>query len=138
MSTRTLKLEIITPDKVVLSEDGVVSVVAPGTEGYLGVMANHAPLMTELAVGELDYRRADGFFDEIAIAGGFMEVSENKVTVLADIAEPREEIDLDRAVESKQRAEERLASAASEVDLERARIALLKAINRMRVAGKQH
>jgi F-type H+-transporting ATPase subunit epsilon len=136
--SKTLKLEIITPDKIVLSEDGVVSVVAPGSEGYIGVMANHAPLMTELAVGELDYRKADGFFDEIAIAGGFMEVSENKVTILADIAEPREEIDLARAEESKRRAEERLASNVPEVDLERARISLLKAINRMRIAGKQH
>ena len=134
--SKTLKLEIITPDKVVLSADGVISVVAPGTEGYLGVMANHAPLMTELAIGQLDYRKADGSQDEIALAGGFMEVSENKVTILADIAEPRGEIDLERAEKSRQRAEERLASPVSEVDLERARLSLLKAINRIRVATR--
>lgn len=115
-----------------------MSVVAPGTEGYLGIMANHAPLMTELDVGELDYRKADGSFDEVAIAGGFMEVSENKVTVLADIAERRDEIDLARAEESLHKAEERLASHTADVDVERARIALLKAMNRIRVASKQH
>ncbi len=138
MSTRTLKLEIITPDKIVLSEDDVVSVVAPGIEGSLGILAGHAALMTELDVGELDYRKADGCFDEIAVAGGFMEVSENKVTVLADIAERRDEIDVNRAEESKRRAEERLAVHAPDLDTDRARIALLKAINRIRVASKQH
>ena len=136
--SKTLEIEIITPDKIVLSEDDVVSVVAPGIEGSLGILAGHAPLMTKLDVGELDYRKADGFFDEVAIAGGFMEISENKVTVLADIAERREEIDVDRAEESKRRAEERLAVHAPNLDTDRARIALLKAINRLRIAGKQH
>jgi F-type H+-transporting ATPase subunit epsilon len=136
--SKTFKLEIITPDKIVLSEEGVVSVVAPGSAGYFGVLANHAPLMTELEVGELDYSKSDGFVDELAIAGGFMEVSENKVTILADIAERRDEIDVERAEKSKQRAEERLAASATDVDVERARIALLKAINRLKVASKHH
>lgn len=136
--SKTFKLEIITPDKIVLSEEGVVSVVAPGSAGYFGVLANHAPLMTELEVGELDYSKSDGFVDELAIAGGFMEVSENKVTILADIAERRDEIDVERAEKSKQRAEERLAASTTDVDVERARIALLKAINRLKVASKHH
>ena len=137
MSDKTFKLEIITPDRVVLSDKGVISVVAPGVQGYLGVLANHAPLMTELAIGELDYRKSDGTRDEIALAGGFMEVQENTVTVLADIAELRDEIDLERAERSRQRAEERLASHDSSVDVERARIALLKALNRHRVARRE-
>lgn len=136
--SKTFKLEIITPDRMVLSEKGVTSVVAPGAGGYLGVLAGHAPLMTELAVGELDYCKADGCVDEIAIAGGFMEVSDNKVTILADVAETHDEIDIERAEQALHRAEERLASHIPDIDVERARIALLKAMNRIRVASKQH
>lgn len=138
MPEKTFRLEIITPDRIVLSEKGVKSVVVPGVEGYFGVLANHAPLMTELAIGELDYVKSDGTREEIALAGGFMEVRENKVTVLADVAELREEIDVHRAEEDLHRAEELIASHSPDIDLERARIALLKAMNRLRVAGKTH
>lgn len=136
MAEKTFTLEVITPDRKVLSDSEVVAVLLPGVEGYLGVLANHEPLVTEITIGELDYRRADGKTDIMAITGGFVEVFENKVTVLADSAETRTEIDLKRAEEALQRAKERLSSAGSDLDEERARIALMRAINRLRVAQK--
>ena len=117
---KTFNLEVITPDRVVLSEN-VVSVVAPGALGYLGVLANHAPVMTELTVGHLDFERADQSSDVMAVSGGFMEVLHNKVTVLADTAELKNEIDRDRAENCRRRAEERLAAAGEEIDFDRAR-----------------
>lgn len=138
MPEKTLKLEVVTPARVVFSEDDVTSVVAPGVEGYLGVLANHAPLMTALAIGHVDFRRADGTSDEMAISGGFMEVYENTVTVLAETAELASEIDLHRAEEAVKRAEERVASQDPEVDMERARIALMRAVNRLNVARRGH
>jgi len=137
MPDKTFTLEVITPDRRVFSDDQIVSVMLPGIEGYLGVLANHEPLMTALAIGELDYRRADGSADAMALTGGFVEVFDNKVTVLADVAEKREEIDLERAEKAVRRAEERIASRVQDMDLERARIALMRAINRLNVAKKQ-
>ena len=134
MPEHTFKLEVITPDRMVLSDPEIVSVVAPGSEGYLGMLANHAPLMTELKIGKIDFRRSDGASDAMAISGGFLEVFENKITVLAESAELVEEIDIDRAEQAKKRAEERLASAAPDMDLARAQAALHRAINRLRVA----
>lgn len=134
MAEKTFQLEVITPDRVVLSDDTIVSIVAPGSEGYLGVLANHAPLMTELTVGKLDFRRADDSTGAMAISGGFLEVFENKVSVLAESAELAEEIDLDRAEQAVKRAEERLAAAVPEIDAARAQIALQRAINRLRIA----
>jgi len=134
MAENTFKLEVITPDRVVLSDDGVVSVTAPGVEGYMGVLANHAPLMSALTVGKLDFRRADGSAGAMAISGGFLEVFENKVTVLAETAELATEIDLERAERAARRAEERLAVHASDVDLQRAQAALQRALNRVNVA----
>ena len=134
MPEHTFKLEVITPDRVVLSDDEIVSVVAPGSEGYLGVLAHHAPMMTELKIGKLDFRRADDTSDAMAISGGFLEVFEDKVSVLAESAELAEEIDVDRAEQAKKRAEERLASPASDIDAARAGAALLRAINRLHVA----
>lgn len=136
MAEKTFKLEVVTPDRVVLSDDEIVSVTAPGSEGYFGMLANHAPLMTQLKVGELDYRRADGTSGAMAISGGFLEVFENAVTVLAESAELAEEIDVDRAEEARTRAEERIAAHAEEVDFDRVNMALQRAINRIRVAHK--
>lgn len=134
MADRALKLEVITPDRVVLSDGEVVSVTAPGVGGYMGVLVNHAPVMTELAVGELDFRRVDGSTDAMAVSGGFMEVYENTITVLAETAERRGEIDIRRAEEALLRAERRLAAHPPEVDIDRAQAALLRALNRLRVA----
>lgn len=136
MPEKTFQLEVITPDRVVLSDNQIVSVVAPGSEGYLGMLANHAPLMTELTIGKLDFRRADGSEGAMAISGGFLEVFENKVSVLAESAELVEEIDIERAEQAKKRAEERLAAAGAELDATRARIALLRALNRLKTAQR--
>lgn len=138
MPDRTFRLEVITPDRVVFSEDDITSVVAPGVEGYLGVLANHAPLMTALAIGHVDFKRSDGSAEEMAISGGFMEVFENTVTVLAETAELASEIDLERAEQAVRRAEERVAAHAPEIDMDRANAALQRAINRLNVARRVH
>ncbi len=136
MPEHTFKLEVITPDRVVARDDEVVSVTAPGSQGYFGVLANHAPMMTELKLGKLDFRRADGTSDAMAVTGGFLEVIEDKVSVLAESAELAEEIDVERAEEAKKRAEERLAAAGPQVDAARAEAALERALNRLHVAGR--
>lgn len=136
MAEKTFKLEVVTPDRVVLSDDEIVSVTAPGSEGYFGMLANHAPMMTQLKIGKLEYRRADDTSDAMAISGGFLEVFENAVTVLAESAEMARDIDLDRAEQAKTRAEERLSGSTEEVDFERAQIALKRAINRINVAHR--
>lgn len=136
MPEKTFKLEVVTPDRVVLSDDEIVSVTAPGSEGYFGMLANHAPMMTQLKIGEIDYRRADGTSGAMAISGGFLEVFENAVTVLAESAEKAGEIDLDRAEQAKTRAEERISEHSLDIDVERAHLALQRAINRIRVAHR--
>ncbi|MCS6950954.1 MAG: F0F1 ATP synthase subunit epsilon [Armatimonadota bacterium] len=129
---RTFHLEIVTPDRALLSEE-VVSIVAPGSEGYLGVLANHAPLVTELGVGVLRIRYPDDTEENVAVSGGFMEVANNRVLVLADSAERPQDIDIQRAREALIRARQMLQDPTA--DHERARQALEKAINRLRVAG---
>jgi F-type H+-transporting ATPase subunit epsilon len=136
MAEKTFTLEIVTPDRVVFSDEHVVSIVAPGAEGYLGVMANHAPLMTELVVGIVTLRRANGQELLLAESTGFMEVADNKVTILADSAEKSDEIDIERAKESLQRAQERLSRSEEGVDFTRAEAAVKRALNRLNVAGK--
>lgn len=133
--SKTFTVEVITPDRMVLSEK-VISVVAPGALGSFGVLANHAPIMSELGIGHLDIQRADETRDAIAVSGGFVEVLHNKVTVLADTAELKGEIDVDRAESARRRAEQRLAEAGEEIDYERARAALLRAINRIKAASE--
>ncbi len=137
MAERTMTLEIVTPDRMVVSDPEVVSVTAPGVSGYLGILANHAPLMTELRVGEIDYRRSDGTEVHLAAAQGFMEVADNKVTILTDSAERADEIDLGRAKAAVTRAEERLVHRQEEgIDALRAEAALLRAVNRLHVVER--
>ena len=133
MAEKTFKLEIVTPERIVLSED-VVSLTVPGAEGSLGILANHAPLVAELMIGEIVIRDEDGHITRLATGGGFMEVKENVVRILADTAERPEEIDIARAEESKRRAEERLRSSTEDVNRARAEAALKRAIIRIRVA----
>jgi len=134
---KTFTLEVVTPDRVVFSDDRVVSLVVPGAEGYLGVMANHAPLFGELKIGEIVVRREDGSEHDLATSGGFIEVAHNRVMLLVDSAEEAYEIDVARAEEAKRRAEERLARAQEEgIDVERARLALERALNRLHVAQR--
>lgn len=132
-----LTLEIATPIRLVVSEQ-VDEVVVPGVEGYFGVLAGHAPFLTTLGIGELTYRKGRDEF-HLAVAGGFCEVRNDKVIVLADMAERPEEIDRDRAERARQRAEQRLSGRSQEeVDYARAAAALARALTRLQVAGRPH
>ena len=129
----TLLVEIVTPDHSLVTEQ-VDEVVAPAAEGYLGVLPGHTPLLATLSAGELWYRKGTRKF-YLAILGGFLEVLPDKVTVLAQIAERAEDIDVSRAQRAKQRAEERLAKAGEGIDVARAQASLLRATVRLQVAA---
>lgn len=129
------QIALLTPEKTLLDAE-VVSIVAPGSEGFLGILANHAPLITALAPGPLTLTLPGGRKDVYAISGGFLEVSNNRTVVLADAAETPEEIDLSRAEAARERAQERLARRAPEVNAGRAEAALARAVNRIQVASK--
>jgi F-type H+-transporting ATPase subunit epsilon len=129
-----LKLEIVTAEHQTFSGD-VNAIIAPGIEGQLGILPNHAPLMTMLQPGELIVRK-DGEELYLAITGGFLEVRPDKVIILADACERCEEIDIARAEAAKKRAEERLKSHTPEIDHARAEAALRHALIRIKVAEK--
>jgi len=129
-----LLLEIVTPDRSIVRED-VDELQVPGSEGYLGILPGHTPLLATLKVGELWYRTGRDTH-HLAIAGGFVEVLPERVTVLAQVAERAQEIDVARAEVAKKRAEERLARAPVDIDFERARIAMMKALIRLQVASR--
>ena len=129
-----LELEVVTPYRQVLHTQ-VESVIVPATDGYLGIMTNHAPLVCGLAIGVLHYGPAHGKKQRLALSGGFLEVTGNKVTVLADTAELAEEIDVLRAMEARRRAEQRLRSRAANIDYVRAELALKRAMARLQAAG---
>ncbi len=131
----TFQLEIVTPEKMVV-RDAAEEMQIPGKNGYLGILPGHAPLITELAVGEISYRN-NGYTHHLAVAWGFAEVLPDKVTILAETAERPEEIDVKRAQEAKQRAEERLKSGSTETDYARAQDALQRAETRLQVAEKK-
>jgi F-type H+-transporting ATPase subunit epsilon len=128
----TFKLEIVTPEKRVV-DTAAEEVQIPGKNGYLGVLPGHAPLITELAVGEITYRE-NATEQKLAVAWGFAEVLPNKVTILAETAERPSEIDVERARKAKERAEQRLTSGDTNVDVERALDALHRAEARLDVA----
>ena len=127
-----ITIEIVTPDRSLVN-DQVDEVQLPGSEGYFGVLPGHTPLLASLKVGELWYR-AGQRKHYLAVAFGFVEVLPDRVTVLAQIAERAEDIDVARAEAAKRRAEERLARPAADVDTERARLAHTKALVRVQVA----
>jgi len=131
----TFQLEIVTPEKKVVDVPAE-EVQIPGENGYLGVFPGHAPLITELAVGEITYR-SQAKEERLAVAWGFAEVLPDKVTILAETAERPSEIDVERARKAKERAEERLTSGDPNVDVERCLNALHKAEARLEVAGKK-
>ena len=132
-----LTLEIVTPDRAIAHED-VDEVQLPGTEGYLGILPGHTPLLTSLRVGQVWYRKGTEKF-YLSIAFGFAEVLPDRVRLLAQIAERAEEIDIARAEAEKKRAEELIQAARSgnaDIDMERARVSLMKAMIRIQVATK--
>jgi F-type H+-transporting ATPase subunit epsilon len=134
--TMPLKLEIVTVEGVIFSGD-VDMVVAPGTEGELGILPRHAPLMTSLTYGELHLKRGEDT-DYYAIGGGFMEVLPYKVTIMADSAERADEIDLERAEAARRRAEEHLLKRTeTAVDFAKAEAALRRSLARIKVAEGQ-
>ena len=128
-----LLLEIVTPDRSLVREE-VDEVQVPGSEGYLGILPGHTPLLASLKVGEIWFRIGQEKH-YLAIAGGFVEVLPDCVTVLAQIAERARDIDVPRAEAARKRAEERLARPPVDVDIERARVALLKSLVRVQVAS---
>jgi len=132
----TFQLEIVTPEKKVVEAKAAEEVQIPGRNGYLGIMPGHAPLITELAVGEISYRE-DATEQRLAVAWGFAEVLPDKVTILAETAERPSEIDVERARKAKERAEQRLTSGDTSVDVERALNALQRAQARLDVAAKK-
>ena len=137
-----LTLNIVTIEGLVYSED-VDMVIAPGTEGEMGILPRHAPLLTALTYGELRVKRGEEE-ESFAVSGGFMEVQPNRVTVLADTAERAEEIDVERAEAARRRAEERLRHRARDnIDFARADAALRRSMVRLKMAearrrGRSH
>ena len=135
MAEGIIDLTIVTPERSVVREQ-VDELQIPGAEGYLGILPGHAPLITELAVGEITYRSGQTT-GRVAVAWGFAEVLPDKVTILAETAEKAEEIDIARAKKSRQRAEERLTKGGSQTDYARCQVALQRAETRLQVASKK-
>jgi F-type H+-transporting ATPase subunit epsilon len=138
MLSDSIELIIVTPERQLL-RDSVVEVTLPGADGQLGVLPGHAPLITELGIGELTCRSKNGSPGVVlAILSGFAEVLGDRVTVLAETAEKPEEIDVARAEQARKRAQQRLASASNDpnVDWGRAAIALQRSLIRIQVAQR--
>lgn len=134
MAGDTMTLHIISPERTVLKDLPTEAVVVPVTEGSMGILQNHAPMVATLRVGVLRYKQG-GTYKRVAVGGGFLELSNNKITVLADAAEPGESIDVLRAQEAKKRAESRLRERSTNVDRARAEAALNRAVTRLKAAG---
>jgi F-type H+-transporting ATPase subunit epsilon len=133
-----INLEVVTPKGAIVSEK-VDIVTAPGFAGEFGVLANHAPFLSTIKVGTLHYKK-DGNEMELMISGGFCEVSNNKITFLVESAERGHEIDVDRALQAKERAEKRLLQTKEQlakIDRARAEAALQRALARLKIAQRQ-
>ncbi len=131
-----LRVEIVTAERLVYAEDGVDRIIVPGVEGELGVLPLHTPLLTMMQPGLMRIIKGNEEI-EMAITGGFIEVRENRVTVLADTAERAEEIDEARAQEARQRAQRRLEERTTEIDLSQAQAALARSLARLRAAERR-
>ena len=134
MLPERIQLDIVTPERGVVSE-AVDDIVLPGSEGYLGVRPGHAPLLTTLKIGAIQYRNGGDLF-HLAVSWGFVEVLPDRVAILAETAEKAEEIDQDRARSARERAEQRLRKRDPDTDFRRAQIALEKALIRIQVATR--
>jgi F-type H+-transporting ATPase subunit epsilon len=133
-----IHLEVVTPSGPIVSDD-VDIVSAPGYGGDFGVLANHAPFLSTIKIGSLVYKK-DGKENYLMVSGGFCEVSTNKITFLVESAEAGQQIDVDRALRAKERAEKRIAEAKTQtekINMARAHAALQRAIARLKVAEKQ-
>src|SRR5262245_38008461 len=136
MADGSIDLTVVTPERSLVHEK-VDELQIPGAAGYFGVLPGHAPLFSELKIGEVGYRQGDRWFF-VSVAWGFAEVQSNQVRILADTAERAHEIDLERATRAKQRAEQRIAKGGEDIDYARAIAALERALIRIQVAAKAH
>jgi F-type H+-transporting ATPase subunit epsilon len=135
MAEKQLLLEVVTPDRLVLSTEAEV-VVCPGAEGQFGVLPGHIPFLSALEIGEM-YYKAGGKTEYLAVSGGFAEVTGEKVTIVAESAEVGREIDVERAKRALERAEKRIAAGkTAEIDWARAEAALRRSLVRAKVAGR--
>ncbi len=135
MYEKSFSLEIVAPNRVVFQGEAT-SVTAPGTLGGFQVLFNHAPLLSSLEVGPLKMKDTQGVDTVYATGGGYLEVRDNSVVVLVESAEKPEEIDVERARSARERAEGRLKSHDPSFDAARAELALARALNRLRLAGR--
>ena len=135
MAEKQLLLEVVTPDRLVLSTEADV-VVCPGVEGQFGVLVGHIPFLSALDIGEM-YYKVGGKTEYLAVSGGFAEVSGAKVTIVAEAAELGREIDVERARRAMERAEKRIAAGkTADIDWARAEVALRRSLVRTKVAGR--
>ncbi len=133
MAGNTFLLEVVTPERIALSEE-VKFVVVPAMEGELGILSNHAPIVAGLRIGVLRYTMPNGEVHYMALSGGLMEVIDNEAKVLAETAEHGREVDLLRAKAAKERAERRLAERQDQISYVRAQMALLRALARIKAS----
>jgi F-type H+-transporting ATPase subunit epsilon len=133
MEQQPFTLDIVTLKKVAFSEK-IKSVNAPGTEGYFSILVNHAPFVSSLKAGMIKVTRSDGEISIFSATGGFLMTDGKKVILLADAVERPQEIDIARAQAAKERAEKRLAEKTTDINIDRARLALLRALTRLKVA----
>lgn len=132
-----LTVEIVTGERIVFTETDVDMVIAPGSDGTLGILPKHAPLITTLANGELRVKKGTAE-QSLVVFGGFMEVTPDKVIILADTAERADEIDVSRAEAARQRAEESISQRSADQDLAKAELALRRATIRLNIGKRRH
>ena len=130
--SKTMTLDIRTPERTLCTVE-VDMVIARAIDGEVGILLNHAPLVVALDIAPLRYRQNETE-STVAVTGGFMEVRDNKITVLAPVAETAAEIDIRRAAAARERAEARISHPTPEIDVERAELALRRALMRLRIA----
>jgi F-type H+-transporting ATPase subunit epsilon len=134
MTEKTLQLDIVTPERLVFS-GSIDSITAPGVDGYFQILPGHTLFISTIQIGEIQVKRG-GAAEYYATSGGFVEVHYDKVSVLAETAEHSNNIDIQRAQAAKERAEQRLKSGDKTVDVDRARLSLFRALNRLRVRSR--
>lgn len=131
----TIYLEIVTPDRMLVSEE-VKDICAPGIEGEFGVLPEHTPFLSILKSGLISFKTTQNEVKYLNVSWGYAEVRSDRVIILAEAAERPEEIDLDRAMSAKKRAEDRLSKGSEDIDVERAQLALARALARIDIASK--
>ena len=132
MAENTFKLNVLTPERNIFGDD-VQSLTANGSDGHFGILPKHAPMLSSLDIGALIVTDKNGNPNNFALNGGFLEVINNEVTILAETAEHADDIDASRAKSAKERAQQRIDQKSAETDLKRAEIALNKAITRLKI-----